>query len=202
MAKIIPVQPRKSPRQSRSRATVDALIEATARILVEGGLAGVTTNRIAEVAGVSVGSLYQYFPNKEALILAVVDRHLERVSALLSGLAAELADVPLEAAVRATIEGLIAAHRLEPALHLALDHQAHHLASSQFHEARARITAIIRAWLHARREEIAPQDLDAAAFVLNIAVESVTHELLVDTDVVPEAVLEELCAMVLGYLQN
>src|SRR5215468_399334 len=67
--------PRKHASQERSRATVDALIEATARILVREGFDHASTNRIAEQAGVSVGSLYQYFPSKEALVAAVIDRH-------------------------------------------------------------------------------------------------------------------------------
>src|SRR3569833_3611546 len=65
-------KPRKDASQDRSRATVDALIEATARILVREGFDKASTNRIAEKAGVSVGSLYQYFPCKEALVVVVL----------------------------------------------------------------------------------------------------------------------------------
>ena len=68
-------KPRKAASQVRSRATVDALVEATARILVKEGFDKASTNRIADVAGVSVGSLYQYFPSKEALVAAVAERH-------------------------------------------------------------------------------------------------------------------------------
>src|SRR5215510_10266902 len=75
MARRPLTNPRKEASQERSRATVDALIEATARILVREGFDSASTNRIAEKAGVSVGSLYQYFPGKEALIAAVIDRH-------------------------------------------------------------------------------------------------------------------------------
>src|SRR5215468_9906844 len=66
---------RKHASQERSRATVDALIEATARILVREGFEKASTNRIAREAGVSIGSLYQYYPSKEALVAAVIDRH-------------------------------------------------------------------------------------------------------------------------------
>lgn len=65
---------RRAPRQERSRTTVDALFEATARLLDQAGLEGATTARIAHVAGVSIGSLYQYFPRKEALFGALTER--------------------------------------------------------------------------------------------------------------------------------
>ena len=83
-------KPRKTASQERSRATVDALVEATARILVKEGFDTASTNHIAEVAGVSVGSLYQYFPTKEALVAAVVERHQEEITQTVRG---ELADV-------------------------------------------------------------------------------------------------------------
>jgi len=68
---------RKTPRQARARATVDAILFAAAHILKTQGQPGFTTNRIAEVAGVSIGSLYQYFPNKQAIIDALRERHDE-----------------------------------------------------------------------------------------------------------------------------
>src|SRR5437762_14158570 len=100
MARKPPTKPRKNASQERSRATVDALVEATARILVRQGFDKASTNRIAEVAGVSVGSLYQYFPSKEALVAAVVERHQQEIMQTVRG---ELADVlaqPVEQAVR------------------------------------------------------------------------------------------------------
>ena len=68
------VQPRKKPAQARSRATVEAILEAATRILRDQGLADLTTNRVAERAGVSVGSLYQYFPSREAILAELVRR--------------------------------------------------------------------------------------------------------------------------------
>ena len=65
-------KPRKSPVQARSAATVDAILEAAARILESEGFEGYTTNAIAKRAGVSIGSLYQYFPNKDAVTAALV----------------------------------------------------------------------------------------------------------------------------------
>ena len=73
-----PTQLRKSPRQARSRETVEVLLEAATRVLVEAGFEGASTNRIARVAGVSVGSLYQYFPNKAAIVRMLIERHVTR----------------------------------------------------------------------------------------------------------------------------
>ena len=66
--------PRRTPRQGRAQATVDAVVEATARILVEDGYGPLSTNRIAKRAGVGIGTLYQYFPDKEAIVEALIDR--------------------------------------------------------------------------------------------------------------------------------
>lgn len=73
------IEPRKQPKQSRSVATVDAVLEATAHILEHEGLSALNTNRIAEKAGVSVGSLYQYFPTKEAILTEIIRRKRERL---------------------------------------------------------------------------------------------------------------------------
>jgi AcrR family transcriptional regulator len=73
-----PNKPRKRPRQARSKFTVDAILEATERVLAERGLDDASTTEVAELAGVSVGTLYQYFPNKQALVAAVIERALAR----------------------------------------------------------------------------------------------------------------------------
>src|SRR5215469_493144 len=78
MARKVQTNPRKLASQERSRATVDALLEATARILLKEGYDKASTNRIAEVAGVSIGSLYQYFPSKEALVSTAIRNKFRR----------------------------------------------------------------------------------------------------------------------------
>lgn len=110
--------PRKEPRQGRSRATLDAILDAAAHILGERGWVGLTTNATAEVAGVSIGSLYQYFPNKLALIEAVRRRHFDAVLAVLRAAAD-----PKMARVRrieALVDGMIAVHSRYPAAHRVL----------------------------------------------------------------------------------
>jgi AcrR family transcriptional regulator len=73
------LKPRKSPRQTRSTATVTAIHEATIQVLLSDGIARLTTTRVAQRAGVSVGTMYQYFPHKQALLYAVLDQYLDEV---------------------------------------------------------------------------------------------------------------------------
>src|SRR5690349_17231439 len=126
MARRPPTKPRKHATQERSRATVDALIDATARILVRDGFDKASTNRIAEEAGVSVGSLYQYYPSKEALVAAVVDRHNREIMQVVRGALAEVAAQPVEKAVRRLVAVAIEAHRIDPKLHRVLAEQMPH----------------------------------------------------------------------------
>jgi AcrR family transcriptional regulator len=74
------LKPRKSPVQARSAATIDALHVAVIQVLTREGLSRCTTTRIAERAGMSVGSLYQYYPNRDALLAAVLEQHLDRIT--------------------------------------------------------------------------------------------------------------------------
>jgi AcrR family transcriptional regulator len=83
------IHPRKRPRQQRSEATVDAILEAAARILEGAGLNAVTTNAVAEHAGVSIGSLYQYFPGKTALLAELIRRERDILTARIAAIAAE-----------------------------------------------------------------------------------------------------------------
>lgn len=123
MAGKMPTNPRKSASQARSRVTVNALIEATARILVREGFDKASTNRIAEVAGVSVGSLYQYFPSKEALVAALIDRHNQEVMRAVQGELAEAVNLPMEQAVRKLVAVAVKAHSIDPKLHRVLAEQ-------------------------------------------------------------------------------
>lgn len=109
---------RKEPRQARSRATVDAIVQAGAHILGSHGWAGFNTNDVADAAGVSIGSLYQYFPDKQALVEAIRQRHLNDVLAVLPK--PDAGEKPLPLLVADLIEGMIAAHSIHPALHRVL----------------------------------------------------------------------------------
>lgn len=113
-------EPRKLPRQERSRALVDAIVEAAADILVRNGREALTTNAVACRAGVSIGSLYQYFANREAIIAAVAQRHNSRVRACMEAFAHDDA-ATLEEALNCIVAAQFAGHGVDPALHITLD---------------------------------------------------------------------------------
>lgn len=111
-------RPRKAPKQVRSQETVKVIIEAAARILEEGGFEGFSTNAVAERAGVSIGSLYQYFPRKEALIGALIVRE---TSQLIDDAEAAMAKASGAAALSALIHACIGHQFRRPALARLLD---------------------------------------------------------------------------------
>lgn len=115
---------RKSPTQERSKRTVERILDAAARIFHEHGYSGSTTNDIADEAGVSVGSLYQYFPNKDALLVALTQRHIESTTAdLMILLTSEPGETDLETILRTVVDFLVSQHDLDD-LHLLVMHQA------------------------------------------------------------------------------
>lgn len=85
MAPTSAAEPRKRPRQTRSTETVDRILDAAARIFDERGYHATTTNHVAAEAGVSIGSLYQYFPNKDALLVALAERHIAEAAERFGG---------------------------------------------------------------------------------------------------------------------
>jgi AcrR family transcriptional regulator len=168
--------PRKSPRQDRSRATVETILEAAARVLVKHGLERTTTNRVAEAAGVSVGSLYQYFPSKDALVAALLTRHVDSMRGMLLSELERVRALPLRPAVRAIIELLIAAHAVDPALHRVLMEQVPRTGKlDQLDDFEQELLALIVAWLSAHRDELRVTDLKLAAFLAAATVEAITH---------------------------
>jgi AcrR family transcriptional regulator len=197
--------PRKQPRQERSRATIDAILTATARILEREGFDRASTNRIAEAAGVSIGSLYQYFPSKEALVAALVERHIESMSRDLLAEMASVAQAPLAVAVRRMVELMLRAHAVDPRLHKVLVEQVPRVGRlERVHELEDTMTRVARAYLEAHRAEVRPRDLDLAAFVAVTTVEALTHAAtLTRPDLVGEArFVDEVTDVVLRYLQK
>jgi AcrR family transcriptional regulator len=165
---------RKAPQQARSRATIEAVLDAAARILGERGWMGLTTNAAAEVAGVSIGSLYQYFPNKLALVEAVRQRHFDEVLAVLRAAADN--KVTRERRIEALVDGMIAVHSRYPAAHRVLLEESPRggdarLAHDRFDvECRAAFEALVKA--NSRRTT----DVRIVAQVLAGAIVGAVHE--------------------------
>jgi AcrR family transcriptional regulator len=200
--------PRKTAAQARSRATVDALVAATARILVTEGFDKASTNRIATVAGVSVGSLYQYFPGKEALIAAVIARHQQEILRAVRG---ELADVlaePLEVGVRRLVAAAVKAHRVNPKLHRVLAEQIPRVGELETLETFSQENfTLFRTYLESRRQDLRVHDLDLATFVCVTAIEALTHNAVLHPgDMLAQASIaaltEEGARLVTGYLTS
>lgn len=144
MTETLP-KPRKTPVQARSGVTVDAILEAAAHILESEGLDGYTTNAIAKRAGVSIGSLYQYFPNKDAVTAALVLRDSADMASRLEGVLVAFGGRPLADAIDALIEETVC-HQLDrPVLARLMDIEEHRLGRDpQLEEARDRIVAVVR----------------------------------------------------------
>lgn len=206
MARRPLTQPRKNASQDRSRGTVDALVEATARILTREGFDKASTNRIAEKAGVSIGSLYQYFPGKEALVAAVIDRHNHKVMQVVRGALAEVASLPVDKAVRRIVAVAIEAHRIDPRLHRVLAEQIPRTVRLENTEAFNReAQGLFLDYLEAHRNELRVADLELAAFLCASSVEAVSHSAVLHRSEMlagagTDTLIDETARLLLGYL--
>lgn len=206
MARNARIKPRKQASQARSRATVAALVEATARVLVRDGYDQASTNRIAEVAGVSIGSLYQYFPSKEALVVAVIERHRREIMRVVRRAMADVETLPIKPAVRRLVAAAVDGHRVNPQLHRVLAEHTPHLAGAPNLEAfNAEAHALFQAFLDRHREELRPVDTALAAFVCVTSIEGITHTAVVHrpdvlSDDALDALVDEATQLVLRYL--
>jgi AcrR family transcriptional regulator len=118
---------RKAPRQSRSQATVAVILEAATRVLARESLPGFNTNRVAEVAGVSIGTLYQYFPNKSALMAALIEREQDSLADAVQRAVEQSAGKSLQSAVAALVRVAIGHQFGQPLFASALDHEERRL---------------------------------------------------------------------------
>jgi len=197
------LQPRKEPRQARSKAMVDTILDAMARVLVERGYAKTNTNLVAEAAGISVGSLYQYFPNKDALIFALRERHVARMLTLFEDVVAKMdSSGCLQSDFEALIEALVAAHLVEPELNRILEEEfpSFHLPVSN--HVRQRFFEAIKGVLTKHRESLTTPDVDVAAFVVQRMLKALVNAvvLIAPPGLNAASVRSEIVPAVIGYL--
>ena len=196
-------QPRRMPRQARSKALVEAILEATARVLAERGYAGTNTNLVAERAGVSVGSVYQYFPNKDSLLTALHERHAAQISAAIDAVLAASRPRSLRGKIEAMVTALLAAHRVEPQLHQVLEKEFPFFdAPKDQSPADDSIHRRVRLLLEEHRDEIGPRNRDLATWGLLQTMESLVHAAVIDAP--PQfsatAVERAIVEVLMGYL--
>ena len=199
-AREISLRPRKKPVQGRSRVTVEAIIEAAARLFVRDGYANTSTNRIAELAGVSVGSLYEYFPNKGSILLALLRRQVDATMALMRERLGAMRGRPLEVVVRTIARTTIEAHYKELDLNriliASMTRVAHWRHMEQVSFSAAELVRDALAHLIAD-----PVRLEHAAFTVETVVEGLLQRTILFAHRLPGYPLEEeIAAVLMGYL--
>lgn len=197
------LEPRKRPQQGRARATYDAIIDAAARIVAERGLTGFNTNAVAERAGVSIGSLYQYFPNKDAVMAALIHRQQAlQLDTLHAAAAAIGPTAALETVVRILVRAAMQHHHDDALLASAIDHEEARLPVNDIVETSLGGSGgVIEAMLRRFANDSAGVDAAVAARTLPALVRAVTDAWAnLDPPQLDRAETESVRA-VLGYLR-
>jgi AcrR family transcriptional regulator len=195
---------RREPTQERARFTVAAILQAAAEVIDDAGWANASTNRIAERAGVSIGSLYQYFANKEEILTRLVEEHRRDVHVVV-GLALERLEdpsVPIEDALRELFSEMVRLHRADPVLTRILATEVPHHHGEKDHGPKS--DHLVR-WLQRlleQRSGLRVHDPAAAAHVIAISMEALTRWLVHESpeDLDTESAVEEMVTMFTSYL--
>jgi AcrR family transcriptional regulator len=189
--------PRRKPKQARAHDTVEVVLDAAARVLARHGYARATTNRIADAAGVSVGTVYEYFSSKEAVFDALIRRELDALVVAFRGQGLE-PGIALDTRIESFLRAGMGAMRHGPELFRAVEAVPgaifrHHLAG-----ARQLVVGLVEQLLEAHRSELRVADLGLAAFIVVSAVEGVGTN--ATRQVFDERLARELTSLVMLYL--
>lgn len=201
--KKTPKRPLRQAKQPRSKATVNAIVEAAARILADDGWQGVNTNAIARRAGVSVGSVYEYFPDKQAILAVIIDRHLTEGEDMLADAANGLAGgMAIDDIVSALVFGFIRLHEDDPRLHRALASEVP-ISAAQ----RKRIAAL-RSKIVTLVADVLSEHVDEAELKATLLVDTadaLAHRWIVDEVGLPasaDIMIAQASKMLKGYLSG
>jgi AcrR family transcriptional regulator len=183
---------------------LQTILEAATRVLIRHGYTRTTTNRVAAEAGTSIGWFYQYFPSKDALVVALLRRHREAmVQVLASNLECLSATTPIEAAVREVVGAMLEAHGLNPRLHrVMIEEILRKDARAEVGDFEPRVEAMVAATLRQYSGRLRVRDVELAAFIVVRSMLAVAHAAVVDH---PERsrgprLADELADVVLRYL--
>lgn len=197
---------RKQPQQARSKATVTAVLDAMIRILDREGPDAATTTRVAEVAGISIGTLYQYFSHRDAILDALQDREFERAMEFMQRVLGKAGtEGPAEDVAREVIRGLLSLYAEAPGLHRVLALEGLRVTPAhRVHAFDMRVIGVVRGFLAMSSLPIRRKNLDAAAFVVfqSVRASMLARMLESPPGLDDETLTHELTDLVIRYLVN
>jgi len=200
------IRQRRTPAQRRSRATVASILDAAAQLFARHGYHRATTNRIAERAGVSVGSLYEYFSSKDAILVALGEAHLADGRRVLREAVGRLERAPtdLGGTIRAIVGATVRVHAIAPKLHQVFYEEG--LRSSRMRALTQAVERRAMGWweryLRSLRDIVITDPALAAAMIVE-TIDAMVHKVVIQGDgsIPTDRYVEEIAAFVEGYLR-
>ena len=196
---------RRTPTQERSKALVERILGAAQEVIIEHGSHGASTTRIADAAGVSPGSLYQYFSDKDEIVTAVIDRYSDSLTTAVATTVSSNFDQPPELHFRTSILALLAALDVHPEFLRAVIEKTPRLGSgTKLLAFEQRIGELASAYLAVNRANLRPDaKLDTSAWMLVRMVEHLTVRYILDRpDISRDEFVDEITAMAINYLKR
>ncbi|MGD9527009.1 TetR/AcrR family transcriptional regulator [Pseudonocardia sp.] len=194
---------RREPRQERSRRMVERIVAAGREVLVQRGYDAVTTNHIAAAAGISPGSLYQYFPDKSAVLAEVLDRYSQDVVARVSRAFLASVGAPTADGVRAVVTAMLDVYEEQPDLLRVLVEQVPRSAASTRAAFARRVDDMLTVAIGSRPDRDPGRPAVAVAWLLVRAVEHVTISYVLERPPIDrDTVIDELTALVATHLDR
>lgn len=205
MAKRLKTAPRKAPQQSRAQDTVDAILAATVRLIVSSGYDTMSTNRIAIAAGVSIGSLYQYFPSKEAIVAQLVEKHCKEMAVVSQLTLEKHVNSPLPIAARAVVQAMVLAKRVNPKLHQAFREQVPRVGKlMMIDEQHGALTVAVTNYLKGQQAILRIADPEISAFFVVKTVDALLQHIASEplASRGDERIIDEIVDMIVVYLSR
>lgn len=199
------LKPRKRPNSQRAQATVEAILQATAELIESSGYANLTTNHVAQRAGISIGSLYQYFPNKESICRALAERHFKLISERYSHNLGDLTGLPIEAQVQRSVHSAFQFARNTPEFSARFYAELPSFGGlDPLQASRQADTAALAAGLNILPIAMRPKNPEMVASIVVVAVGQLIGEAAIHHPewLIDPAYEEQVCELITGYYQR